>query len=155
FSPPHTQKFAAGARVKHAGVLRGACCERSRFPGDTADRALAPAVNGRRPAPPGDQRTLYCCCKLTDSHWRLTVSTARREAIAAVNNYKPVDRPWNIRDQSAGEFFGANVFCDAVMKERLSKDVYKALQNTIKRGAKLNPDVADEVAAAMKKWAIE
>jgi glutamine synthetase len=51
--------------------------------------------------------------------------------------------------------FGSNVFSDAAMKERLSKDVHKALQNTIKRGAKLDPNVADEVAAAMKKWAIE
>ncbi len=83
------------------------------------------------------------------------MSNARREAIAAVNTYKPIERPWNFRDQATGEIFGSNVFSDAVMKERLSKEVYKALQNTIKRGAKLNPDVADEVAAAMKKWAIE
>ena len=83
------------------------------------------------------------------------MSNARREAIAAVTNYKPLERPWSFRDQSSGELFGSNVFSDAVMKERLSKEVYKALTNTIKRGAKLNPDVADEVAAAMKKWAIE
>src|SRR6476469_6723232 len=85
----------------------------------------------------------------------LIVNSARREAIAAVNSYKPIERPWSFKDQSSGEIFGSNVFSDSAMKERLSKEVYKALQNTIKRGAKLNPEVADEVAAAMKKWALE
>jgi glutamine synthetase type III len=84
-----------------------------------------------------------------------TVNSARREAIAAINNYKPIESPWDFRESPPGELFGCNVFNETVMKERLSKDVYKALQNTIKRGAKMDPSIANEVASAMKKWALE
>jgi glutamine synthetase len=41
------------------------------------------------------------------------------------------------------------------MKERLPKDVYKAVIRTIEAGARLDPKLADVVAVAMKDWAIE
>ena len=41
------------------------------------------------------------------------------------------------------------------MKERLPKPVYKSLMKTIEAGRKLDPSIADVVAAAMKDWAIE
>lgn len=53
------------------------------------------------------------------------------------------------------DIFGANVFNDAVMKERLPKNTYKALRKTIDEGSTLDPAVADVVANAMKDWAIE
>jgi len=53
------------------------------------------------------------------------------------------------------EIFGSNVFNDKVMKQRLPKEVYKALRKTIEQGTPLRPDVADVVANAMKDWAIE
>ena len=53
------------------------------------------------------------------------------------------------------DIFGANVFSDRVMKERLPKETYKALRQTIDRGAALKPDVAAVVANAMKDWALE
>ncbi len=53
------------------------------------------------------------------------------------------------------ELFGSMVFNDEVMKERLPKDIYKALQKTIADGLHLQLDVANVVAAAMKDWAIE
>ncbi len=53
------------------------------------------------------------------------------------------------------ELFGANVFNDLVMKERLPKETYRALQRTINAGANLQADVAAVVANAMKDWAIE
>ena len=52
------------------------------------------------------------------------------------------------------ELFGSLVFSNAVMRDKLPKDTYKALQKTIKTGAKLNAQLADAVAAAMKEWAI-
>ena len=51
--------------------------------------------------------------------------------------------------------FGSKVFNDEVMKKRLSKATYQELNNTIKRGTYLNKDIAEEVAKAMKDWAIE
>ena len=53
------------------------------------------------------------------------------------------------------EVFGSNVFNDKVMKERLPKEIYKAIKETIEEGTPLRPDVADVVANAMKDWAIE
>ena len=53
------------------------------------------------------------------------------------------------------EIFGSLVFSDAVMKEKLPKETYKAMQKTIQNGKKLAPDVANVVANAMKDWAIE
>jgi glutamine synthetase len=53
------------------------------------------------------------------------------------------------------KIFGFNVFNDKVMKERLPKEIYKALKETIEKDVPLRPDVADMVANAMKDWAIE
>ena len=51
--------------------------------------------------------------------------------------------------------FGSMVFNESVMKERLTKDAYRALCRTIKEGRALDPAVADVVASAMKDWAVE
>ncbi len=53
------------------------------------------------------------------------------------------------------ETFGSKVFNDRVMQEKLSKRTYEKLRKTIKDGATLNYEIAREVAAAMKDWAIE
>ena len=51
--------------------------------------------------------------------------------------------------------FGINVFSDEIMKARLPENVYKAIRNTIKKGAPLDPSIADVVAATMREWAME
>ena len=56
---------------------------------------------------------------------------------------------------SVSELFGCNVFNDAVMRERLPKDIYKSVIRTKTLGIALKSDVADVVANAMKDWAIE
>lgn len=53
------------------------------------------------------------------------------------------------------ETFGSKVFNDAVMKARLPKDTYKAMQTAIREGKRLDLSVANVVANAMKDWAIE
>ena len=53
------------------------------------------------------------------------------------------------------EQFGSMVFNEQVMRERLPKDIFKALHCTIKTGKSIASDVADVVANAMKDWAIE
>jgi glutamine synthetase len=53
------------------------------------------------------------------------------------------------------ELFGSNVFNDKAMKQRLPKETYKALKETIEKDMPLRPDVANVVANAMKDWAIE
>ncbi len=53
------------------------------------------------------------------------------------------------------DLYGELVFNDRVMKDKLPKDVYKAVHKTIEDGSHLELDVANSVAAAMKEWAIE
>jgi glutamine synthetase len=83
------------------------------------------------------------------------LNNARQNAIAAVTNYKANGAALDFRKTPSSELFAANVFNDAAMKDRLPKQVYKALQRTIRHGAKLDPSVADAVALAMKDWAID
>lgn len=51
--------------------------------------------------------------------------------------------------------FGSNVFNDKLMRERLPRDTYKSLRDTIENSGPLKHEVADVVANAMKDWAIE
>jgi len=52
------------------------------------------------------------------------------------------------------EIFASNVFNDEKMKERLPQDIYHALKSTIENGSPLDINIANEVADAMKEWAI-
>ena len=51
--------------------------------------------------------------------------------------------------------YGSLVFNDKVMRNKLPKDLYKALRKTIENGTHLELDVANSVAVAMKEWAVE
>ena len=52
------------------------------------------------------------------------------------------------------EIFGSLVFNQTVMKETLPAETYKALKHTMENGTPLNLEVANQVAEAMKNWAI-
>jgi len=83
------------------------------------------------------------------------MTSARASAIAAITSYKSHGQAWNFRETPTSEIFGANVFSESIMKDRLPKSVYKALQATIKQGKQIDASIADAVAMAMKDWAIE
>jgi glutamine synthetase len=51
--------------------------------------------------------------------------------------------------------FGANVFAETVQKDRLSRDAFKKLKAAVETGEGLDTELADEVAEAMKEWALE
>ena len=76
--------------------------------------------------------------------------------LQAINNVEAYEPPAISFDptEAPGEIFGANVFTQAEMRLRLPKSVYKSVVATIEKGAKLDPAVADSVAAAMKDWAL-
>lgn len=56
---------------------------------------------------------------------------------------------------SIPEIYGSYVFNDKIMRNKLPKDIYKALKKTIENGTHLELDVANAVAVAMKEWAVE
>ncbi len=82
-------------------------------------------------------------------------TSARQAAISAVTNYLSTSPPIEFADVPAQDYYSANVFTKSVMKDRLPKSVFKAVMNTIDAGAKLDPALADVIAAAMKDWAME
>jgi glutamine synthetase len=85
----------------------------------------------------------------------MSTSNLRKDAIAAIcRATHKLDRV-NFKKTHIKDLFGENVFSEAVQRERLPKQVFKALQKTIKTGAPLDPGIADAVANAMKDWAIE
>ena len=51
--------------------------------------------------------------------------------------------------------FGSLVFSDADMRERLPKPTYKELSRVINENKPIELDIANEVAHAMKEWALE
>ena len=57
--------------------------------------------------------------------------------------------------KTVSDYFGSLCFDDRVMKARLSAGVYASLKKTIDQGERLNAQVANAVAEAMKEWAIE
>ena len=52
------------------------------------------------------------------------------------------------------EIFGSMVFNQSVMKEMLPEETYNALKNTMEDGTPLDLDAANQIAEAMKNWAI-
>jgi glutamine synthetase len=53
------------------------------------------------------------------------------------------------------QVFGLNTFSPAVQRQRLPRDVFRKLQQTLARGEILDTSLADSVAQAMKDWALE
>lgn len=73
------------------------------------------------------------------------VETAFKKKAMAIDT--PVERP--------SEYYGKYVFNREKMFKYLSTSVYNKLVDVIDNGASLDRSIADEVAAGMKKWAIE
>src|SRR5947209_16296522 len=87
-----------------------------------------------------------------------TGAKARFDAIREVNSrtLRKFDPP---RDEQGkrlrvSDFYGVNTFDLPKMKEKLPKDVYNKLVSTIHAGKKLEPEVANTVAHAIKEWAL-
>ena len=57
--------------------------------------------------------------------------------------------------KTVSDYFGSLVFDDRVMKAKLPSKVYASLKKTIDEGERLDTEVANAVADAMKDWAVE
>ena len=78
-------------------------------------------------------------------------SQSRFNAIADINKAVPFETKMT---DSLKKIWATDVFSMAQMEESLSKSAYKAMKKTVQTGAALPNDVADDVAAAMKDWAM-
>ncbi|NQX81727.1 MAG: glutamine synthetase III [Flavobacteriaceae bacterium] len=53
------------------------------------------------------------------------------------------------------DLFGKNVLSPKVIKTYLTKEAYTSLMDAINKGAKINRNIADQIAMAMKTWSSE
>lgn len=59
------------------------------------------------------------------------------------------------RALKVSEYFGQNTFSLDQMKQKLPKDVFQKLVSTIQTGKKLDQEIANSVAHAIKEWALD
>jgi glutamine synthetase len=83
------------------------------------------------------------------------MANPRQAAVAAIVSTRHKLNYIDFKSTHVKDLFGSNVFNEEVQKQRLPKPIYKKLQETIYKGAPLDPNIADTVAAAMKDWAVE
>ena len=76
---------------------------------------------------------------------------ARTDAIRQIAQSHPDHQP---PATEIDTIFGCDVFSLDILQKRLPKPVFRMLKATIARGERLDPDIADTVACAMKDWAI-
>jgi len=86
-----------------------------------------------------------------------TRSHTVQDQIASVGRNRSMTNPTAVRDvmREFGDDYGSRVFSGNNIRRRISPNSYEKLEQTIKLGTKLDDDIADEIAAAMKEWAIE
>ena len=61
-----------------------------------------------------------------------------------------------MRDQTyVPRIFGSDVFSESVMRQTLAPEVFDAWRSCIDTGSQLPLHIANEIAEAMKNWAIE
>ncbi|MBD5646135.1 MAG: glutamine synthetase type III [Desulfovibrio sp.] len=83
------------------------------------------------------------------------MASPRSEALARAHATPPVTPEAGAAPRDADALFGRDVFGLDTMRRRLPRDVYRKLEKTVREGSRLDPEIADVVANAMKDWALE
>lgn len=79
------------------------------------------------------------------------MSTFRFQALKETANRKPIAVE---KLEKKSKIFGSNVFNDKAMRQFLTPEAYKAVQNAVQNGAKIDRVIADQIAMGMKEWAL-
>lgn len=56
--------------------------------------------------------------------------------------------------EKRSDLFGANVFNASTMRQSLTKDAFNSVMSAIDKGTKIDRGIADQIASAMKDWAL-
>lgn len=91
---------------------------------------------------------------VANSDYNLIAATNFSSATAAAENASGNGKSPKLR-MDIESIFGENAFGRDEMKSRLPEDIFQSLLATIEGGEPLDIKIADEVAGAMKEWAIE
>ena len=81
------------------------------------------------------------------------MSSLRFRMVEAAINRKPLAA--QTPEGRPSEYFGTKVFNRATMRRYLHKTIYDAMLDTMDNGTPLSREIADEVAAGMKQWAMD
>ena len=93
---------------------------------------------------------------------RGTAKTKETAESMPIRQHNVTAAKWNVNGNAIGapdltlsdnQVFGANVFSQAIQRQRLPKDVFRKLSRTLAKGEALDTSLADAVALAMKEWA--
>ncbi len=80
------------------------------------------------------------------------MAIARFKALELAQNRTQIQV--NHPTEKVSEYYGSQTFSNDVMKTLLSPEAYMKIANAIEGGKKIDREAADEVAAAMKSWAL-
>lgn len=78
-------------------------------------------------------------------------SEARAQAVFEITTGEPISVA---KPKSLEEIWASDVFTLAKMEQALSKSAFRAMKKTMETGEKLDAEIADDVATAMKTWAL-
>ena len=79
------------------------------------------------------------------------MSTLRFHAIKETFNRPVIDVQ---EPQRRSAIFGSNVFNNSAMRQFLTKDSFKSVQDAVENGSKIDRAIADHISTGMKEWAI-
>ncbi len=79
------------------------------------------------------------------------MTTFRFQALKETLNRKPVEFT---EPAKHSESFGINVFSENSMRQYLTKEAYNGVMSAMTKGTKIDRKIADQVASAMKEWAM-
>lgn len=84
----------------------------------------------------------------------MTNHSIRTSAVEAIAARKSERASINFVEETPETVFGSNTFGLALMKKMLKPETFAAVERTINDGVRLPEGIADEVAEAMKNWAV-
>jgi len=79
---------------------------------------------------------------------------ARLNAVESLKDRVPVTSPFYSASKTPADVFGQDVFQEKDLKEKLTPAAFEAFKKAVDTGALLSEDIGDQIAAAMKDWAL-
>ena len=81
------------------------------------------------------------------------MSSFRKRALDEFSNHRA--ERFFLDERPVSQYFGENVFDSKKMRKYLSSEAFDAVQQAIGSGVKIDRNIANQIAAGMKIWAIE
>ena len=77
----------------------------------------------------------------------------RFSALQEAQKHKPIEKEWPY--EKVSDIFGMHTFNYRAMKEYMTPEAYNSVVDAVKKGSKIDRNVADQVASGMKAWSMK